>query len=241
MSTAKRMIEKRLEPNVRKRKKYLVGGKEYSMKALREKVFSLVENYCGDRFTNVYPDHSWIMNQYDSAFIGEALSYHEEYEQIRGAGIAAIKVCYVGPQKGRPHYGIAVVRVDGTEQITGVNKLGFTKSMLSKSRFREACRHAVKEQTIEYKEMYFDGHDEAPSEISGDLIRRNDCEVDHMPPTFDELVRCFFGDQEYETFDDGMCWRIMDKDVRDRWAEYHRQHAQLRCISRQEHYALKGR
>lgn len=259
MSVAKRLIENDLDAvcgecgrdrvngicetcdrsQKRRRKKYEIAGNTYSStSAVQKKVFSIVEKYCGDRFSNLDPDASWIMDRYDTAFVGQVLSYHEEYEQIRGPGIAVVKVCYI--PKGRPHYGMAVVRVDGTERIVGVRNLGSTKAMLSKKRFREACRHAIKGQTIEYKEMYFDGHQEAPSEISGKLISQFECEVDHMPPTFDDLVRQFFGDQEAETFDDGLCWRIMDNELRRRWAEFHREHAKLRCISKLEHHALKG-
>jgi hypothetical protein len=179
---------------------------------------------------DIDPGVTYILDGSDKQFMLDFIRHLHDADEVVGCGISEILVCVV--PKGKFHWGFCVLRTDASECIFGFGKFGATAKQVDKRRATEAFRNAISDQTIEYKEQYFDGHLEAACEATGEIMTRTQCHVDHESPTFDQLVKQFFGDDpQVEMFDDGLLWHIADENVRREWSEYHKKNAKLRCTT----------
>lgn len=212
--------------------KYTINGIPFkSQEAVRDHCREIRDRITGTDIYDVDYGVVYCLDGADRDFMIDFIKHLHDADNLIGCGIREILICVV--PKGKFHWGFCVLRVDASEQIFGFGKFGASPQQVRERRASEAFRNAISDQTIEYKEQYFDGHLEAPCEATGELMTRVDCHVDHEEPTFRELVRQFFGENpNIEMVDDGLCWHIADKDLRHAWQEFHRKHAKLRCTTR---------
>lgn len=168
----------------------------------------------------------------DEQFMFELIvRMHPSSPEIIGDGLATVQVGYVPPEVGKPHWGFYAIRVDGSECLFGFGKIGKSPERAQADRVSRAKRLAVSDQTIAYKEEYFDGDEQARCEATGEIMFRSECDVDHAGPTFKELDERFFAGADVAIVDDGLNWHIADAELKENWQEYHRSHAVLRCVT----------
>lgn len=106
--------------------------------------------------------------------------------------------------------------------------------------YMEACRNAIKDQIALARETAFGTSLEVPCPLTGTLVTRTSCHVDHSPPNeFKTLALEFARTEgldpvsvELDGCGDGESERrFHDRDVEGRWQEFHRTHASLRVVS----------
>lgn len=194
-------------------------------KAIKERATLGIEPEEGLRFT---------LDGDDLAFMLDFIEcMHPSCDDILGCGLFSIQVGYVGSEVGKPHWSFYAIRIDGSEDLFGYSKCGLNKSRSETKDAFAAKRRAIADQTIAYKEQYFDGQDFAICEATGELMRREDCHVDHKDPTFAQLEEQFFQGWEPDLEQVGKKWEIKDDEgIRTSWQEFHRKHATLRCVTR---------
>jgi hypothetical protein len=214
-----------------KRLKYVVNGIGFSS------IESIKEHCRGikQRATNgIKPDPEvyFILTGDDLAFCFDMVRQLADANLIIGDGLVSIKVGYVPPEVGKPHWGFYAIRTDGSESLFGFNKFGRSIDQLWTDRTTRAKRFAIAGQVIAYKEQYFDGRDSAVCEATGDVITRTSCHVDHADPwPFARIDTEFFAGKQIEVFDDGLNWMIKDHAICRAWQDFHRATAILRCVT----------
>lgn len=183
--------------------KYTISGITFkSQEAVRDHCREIRDRVTGTNLYDVDYGVVYCLDGKDREFMIDFIKHLHGADEIIGCGIREVFICVV--PKGKFHWGFCVLRVDASEQIFGFGKFGTNPTQVRERRSSEAFRNAISDQTIEYKEQYFDGHLEALCEATGELMTRTDCHVDHEEPTFRELVRQFFGENpDIEMVDDG--------------------------------------
>jgi hypothetical protein len=187
----------------------------------------------------------------DFEFISELLKRHPECERKIGSGIKDIVIRTDGNWgKTRCFH---IQRTDGTEtDFSYINCIDNDTSREPMRMFKQSARSAVKEQVVSHLSSYVsrtkDSTDNVVCQKSKTKIHKEQATVDHIPPiTFDRIVNDFlqikkiepsqieyvgFGDNEYNK-------QFKDESMRTEFANYHRQVAKLRVISRQENLTQK--
>ncbi len=187
----------------------------------------------------------------DFQFICELLKRHPEYDDKIGVGIKEIVIRLDGYWgKTRCFH---IKRIDGTE--TDFSYLHCIDNDTNKEpikMFTQSARSAVKEQIVLYLSNYLrrtiDNDNNVICEKTKLKISRDQATVDHIPPiTFDKILNDFlklkninpslieytgFGDNEYNK-------EFKDEHIKTEFANYHRQVAKLRVISRHENSTQK--
>lgn len=211
--------------------KYVIDGIGFkSQEAVKDHCREIRDRITGTDLYDVDPGVTYVLNGRDKTFFIDLIKHLQDCEYFIGCGIAEILVCVV--PKGKLHWGFSVLRIDASESVFGFGKFGAKKEQVRLHRVSEAFRNAIKDQTIAYKEQYFDGKMEAVCEATGSVMTRFDCHVDHESPTFKELTDSFFGENsEVDIVDDGLFWNIANDTLRNSWQEFHRYKAKLRCTT----------
>lgn len=211
--------------------KYTINGIEFnSQEAVKDYCRKIRDRITGTDLYDVDPGVTYMLSGEDKKFLVDFIRHHHNADELIGCGIAEVLVCVV--MKGKFHWGFSVLRIDASEEVFGFGKFGAKAEQVVRSRTTEAFRNAIKDQTIAYKEEYFDGHPEAVCEATGEIITRVGCHVDHECPTFKELTDWFFNTgKPIDVFSDGLSWHIADESLRLAWQEYHRENANLRCTT----------
>jgi len=88
--------------------------------------------------------------------------------------------------------------------------------------------------------------EQAPCEVSGQLITKDQCEIDHQAPdTFKAILDAFLQvkglglDQvSIQDLPNGRTTVLSDKALTQAWLLYHRERARLRVLSRETHVAI---
>lgn len=190
-------------------------------KALKDYTKTLLNSYAPQ--TNLTPK--------DFDFIRDLVDRHPRADQKIGIGIQSISVEMSPLNKNYKQFRIH--RYDSS--TTDFSYIRCIDGKISKERlFKMACRTAIAPQIQEFRNKH------SPQENNG-------THVDHHQPSFDTLVNNFylsdpfpFEELEIEGFDDNqMTKRFIDKDLEQRFADYHRTHANLRLISAHENLTKK--
>ena len=199
---------------------------------------------------NKYPLQN-SLDTVDFEFICELLKRHPEYDKKFGVGINEIIIRLDGNcGKTRCFH---IKRIDGTEtDFSYLHCIDNDTSREPLKMFKQSARSAVKDQIVSHLSNYIrrtiDNDNNVICEKSQIKIRREEATVDHIPPiTFDKILNDFlkiknidpsqieyigFGDNEYNK-------EFKDEKIRTEFANYHRQAAKLRVISRQENLTQK--
>lgn len=193
------------------------------------------------------------LNTADFEFICELLRRHPEYEKKRGVGINEV-VIKLDKNWGKTRC-FHIKRIDGTE--TDFSYLHCIDNDISKEpvkMFKQSARSAVEDQIVSHLLNYIrrtiDNENNIVCEKSQLKISREQATVDHIPPiTFDKILNDFlklkniepsqieykgFGDNEYKK-------EFKDEQIKTEFANYHRQVAKLRVISKHENLTQKKR
>lgn len=132
--------------------------------------------------------------------------------------------------------GFYVRRVDGSE-IDFSYRHCFTPRT-RRSDVIKAMRTQIHSQIFEYRDECFNGR----CEVTGDSITLEESHVDHESPLFSELVEQFIVEEgitieEVSVKSVGETVVLLNAEFAQRWEEYHRKYANLRCVS--QGYNLK--
>lgn len=210
------------------RQTYTVNKQRFHRKSdLCNYIRSIVAKYQNDR----------PIDKTDFDFVFDLLRNHPNAEAKIGAGVASIVV------RRNPIYpatrGFYLYRIDGSS--TDFSWVECVSPSPKRKKVLAALRFAVESQTIAFKRAFFDnggGH----CELTGEPITFVGSHVDHVPPlTFDRLVDQFCCEYGLnlealplrDEFADNRYIDVLDDDVVTfRFAEYHRQFANLRVLSR---------
>src|SRR5438105_1111764 len=111
--------------------------------------------------------------------------------------------------------------------------------------FKTAARRAVEKEIINFKHNIFyrfqDTNGKIKCAISGELIGKENADVDHIPPsTFDRIVKDFITERNLDIgsviFTSGDIYKVSkafaDESIQRDFASYHNQVCKLRIIER---------
>ena len=170
----------------------------------------------------------------------DLITMRNDFEEIEQCGIKEVWVFWL-EKNCKPHWTTKIVRLDGSEEIVGLNS-GFNPPS-QKVIVMKAMRAEIADQVIEYKQRHFDLRNFAECEESGKLVSFNECHVDHCGHGFDKLAEDFLKTQDVETkYLTGAMQadriKMSDKMVARNWRDYHRAKAKLKVVSIEAHKQL---
>ncbi len=225
-----------------KRQTFYIEGKTFQTKAeFKDFVKTILNKY----------ELNKPIDAADFLFISELLKRHPEYDRKIGSGIKAI-VIKIDGNWGKTRC-FHIQRTDGTEtDFSYIHCIDYDTSREPMKMFKQSSRSAVKDQIISHLSNYISRTKDRNGNIicqkSQAKINKEQAEVDHIPPiTFDRIVSDFllikniepskieyigFGDNEYRK-------EFKDENLKIEFANYHKQVAKLRIISKQENLTQK--
>jgi hypothetical protein len=169
----------------------------------------------------------------DCEWLKQVLDLHQEASRKIGCGVHYFEV----RKNGYGGRGFWIIRNDGT-----VTDFSFVKCISpghAMADFAKACRTAVADDIIAFKNSVFDGKEHAICPVSGELIFRDSCHIDHAPPsTFDVLVASFAKMHNdpagcvRPTHDGETVTRFECEDVAQQFRKFHAENAVLRAVSK---------
>lgn len=168
-------------------------------------------------------------------FLRDLLARHPASDAKIGCGVAEF---FVGDSWVSRCFHVR--RTDQSEEEFSYNKCVWGQQ--ERQDRTKALRQAVIEQMLQFKNAEFARESLPRCAISDAEIRsQRDCEVDHHPIEFQQLVKDFVAEQRIE-FDDvqirkrkGGKVELCDEQLCVRWQEYHRRHARMRLLLVDQH------
>jgi hypothetical protein len=114
---------------------------------------------------------------------------------------------------------------------------------------RHALRAAIAYQIIEFKNRAFKGREQIECPISGDMVNKENCHVDHDHPSFISLADDYaslaggYGAirRKMSSCDGMIGQRIDDRDLVSQWEDFHFGKANLRIVSIRANLSLLRR
>ena len=173
----------------------------------------------------------------DFQCVFDLLCRHPAANKKIGTGVESIRVRLEPRWKSR-HF--EVVRTNGS--ATDFCYKNCLSPPTRESLFRKACRHAVADQVISYRNEVFAavGVGNVRCPILGILLSAENTHVDHVPPlTFENLVRTFIAQYDIDVAtvqiagfnDHEMKKSFVDDELTNCWQLFHKQRAKLRLVS----------
>lgn len=228
----------------------LSNGKTWRNKASAEDYFR--------QMLKRYNDEDRINNVAD---IDDLLALLERYDEGIPEGKIGCGVEYFFKRKntstGWSTSSFWVHRIDGSESDFSFKSAISASPKSESSMFNDACRLAVASDILVAKHNFFQNHPEAdehgfvPCEVSGDLITFNTAHIDHVEPTFRQLVNTFRAINGWTdsvtpgvltTSKDGQfTTSFSDQNVADQFRLLHKNLAVCRVISSRENLAMSSR
>ena len=207
-------------------KGFIVGNYRFPTKAkCREAIQELLSGKFGS-----------TLSGHELSFAKSLVSLHPDAGQKIGCGISRIEVVK-NPQFQTCNC-FWIHRTDGSSTDFSYLSCLSGKSKTPQQKFADACREAVTDQILQYKADYFNGNVYEICEATGEEIHINECHVDHVI-LFSKLKNDFISkhsiaihDGLFEESRDNQCTTVFACDkLKTMWAEFHREHAVLRCVS----------
>ena len=200
--------------------------------------------------TDVIKNTRRILHQYrlktpitgdDFDFLLALFELHPESVRKFGPGVKSIQVRENATYRQKE---FSIIRVDDEEW-----DMSFMSCINPPSRytvFGKACRCAVTNQILQYKI-----HDQTNTQcvLTGELVDKQTCHVDHYNPEFQDLVLMFITDQtidvkkvEYkevpDIVDDGQVF-FTDSTLAEDFAQFHALMANLRIVTKRANLTRK--
>lgn len=210
--------------------KYIINGFEFSSK-------DEVGQYVRDNILNKYPSNQQISKEHFE-FMLALLNGHKKREEKIGVGVKNI---WIQPNEFYRTRCFWLERLDGSK--TDFSYLQCLTEKKDDKKVKEAARKAVEYFTKEFKRDFFNICENRTCAILNIPITRENSHVDHIPPnTFDNIFNEFVRENNIDIFDvkllgkgvnaDGKIgnW-FNDKELENKWIEFHNKRAVLRVIS----------
>lgn len=205
------------------------GGMEFKTK-------QSLKNYCKFVLNNAKLNSELYGEWFD--VIDDVLKMHDCYDEKTQSSEYKIGVrkCLINPSN-RQFY---VIRSDGSTTDFSYLKAitSETKEVKIKSIFREAINY----QTIEFKKNYFSLHGDSRGYVvcpeTNLKIKHNNSHIDHYPKQFNDIVKEFIQIHNisseslviHHPGDNATAWIMEDKELLDKFVEYHQRVAQYRIV-----------
>lgn len=170
-------------------------------------------------------------------FVVALLRRHPRSEQKIGAGIGWIEIRENPPFRARSFW---IVRIDRTE--TDFSYKGCLCPSSSRVSIMSAFRGEVQYQCLAFRDQEFIGKLALQCPITGKDFERDECEVDHHPEAFRDLVERFcdgaglrLEEVRVHEGDGDTFGHLFDRGLARCWQEFHREHATFRVLSAEGH------
>ena len=173
------------------------------------------------------------LNDCDCIWLEQVLELHPEADDKFGCGVDYFEVRKNG-YGGRTFW---IIRTDGT--ATDFSFMRCISAGHAMADFNKACRTAVAQDIIAFKNSVFDGREYTVCPVLGERIFRDTCHIDHAPPhTFETIVEEFAATLTNPiacvrpTRDGETVTRLIDDDLVQEFRELHGRLAELRAVSK---------
>jgi hypothetical protein len=178
------------------------------------------------------------VNEEHQAILRDLIHLHPEAAEKIGAGIDHFEV-RPNAEGDRAGQGFWIVRTDGSGCFFSYRKCIDGKSSPPAAKFRVACRQAILSHITEEKNRFFAEAESPTCAITGQPITYETADVDHAPPyTFARIVAGFIALHDINADDTALVDdsnvampTLADPVMRDRFVQFHNNHAKLRVIS----------
>ncbi|MFR0367567.1 DUF3223 domain-containing protein [Streptomyces sp. MCC20] len=207
--------------------KFWIGSREYpSKKAAQEAVRDVLYGYSVGSIVDKEEDHLLLL---------DLLDLHEEADAKIGVGVEAFAIA--PPLKG-PYPGFEVIRTDGT-------RIDFSYlACLKPPSYRQQVLAAMRVEAEVNATAYLTSRAEANTLVSDESGKTLDITDTHVSyyrgPSFVDLAEAFAADAggwdaiELTTSSNPGRGQFADRQLAERWREYHQEHAVLALLSSQE-------
>lgn len=156
--------------------KYRLGGLWFtSQDAIADHCRKIIKETSVNSYQRGKVDESY------SPFLLDLLLRHPNYEEKWGSGVDFF---VVDQKRG----GLQFVRKDGSFSIFSFLKCARGKEGTLKQLFSRAARWAVRGSIVAFRNEMFIDSLAVPSAISGQLVRVEDCHIDHADPPFRQIL-----------------------------------------------------
>lgn len=206
-----------------------IAGKNFKNK-------TTLTNYCKFVLNNAELDSllegEWL------AVLRDVVMMHDRFEEkVKGLDYSVgVRSCTVNP-RNRQFY---ILRADGTDTDFSYYKaIGSTSKI---RRIKEALREIIKDQMIDYKDLYF----KLNSDSKGYVIcpetklkmQRKDSHMDHYPKQFDEILKNWVDNHAivsddieiYPAGDNTNGWLFKDESIPQSFYQFHESVAEYRVV-----------
>ncbi len=175
----------------------------------------------------------------DLSFVYDLIQLHPKKDEKMGSGVKNIVIKEergVGSTKC-----FYIIRNNETEIDFSFYKCLYNSLDEPRKLFNISARRVVADQIIGFKDGYFEENQNedgmVSSAISGELLNKNSCHVDHIPPeTFNKIVDDFINENSIDVntieFDrSGIGCTFIDESIKLLFSDYHGERAKLRIVS----------
>ena len=208
--------------------RYLIHGKQFKTKtAVQEYAKKIL--YSGTVGEPVRGEDLAFMLDFFKTF-------HHQWKTKEGCGIQHLY--RILEPRYKKYRAFLILRTDGSTtdisyRISNIQRQDWKRD------FNEALRQSIKPQIYQFKDKVFFDKEELQCPITGDMVQRDNCHVDHFNPTFDELVGLFIDMKGISDFskvvsapaDNQMVPTITDKKLESEFYIFHAKNANLRITS----------
>lgn len=166
-------------------------------------------------------------------FLLSVFENHNEWESKNGVGIQSISI--MQSQYGNRCFQLN--RIDGT-----YTDISFTQSIKKPSKIsdiKRACRHAIREEVIKYRNdnVQF-GKTVCP--FSNEVLTKLNTHIDHYDLTFDEMFKLWVSEKDInllyakvnETKDNEFETYFIDDSIKQDFRIFHNSNSKLRAVSK---------
>ncbi|MDR3535737.1 MAG: DUF3223 domain-containing protein [Acetobacteraceae bacterium] len=221
-----------------RRERVVLGGKVFSAKSKAEEYVRQIKDAHkpGDFLTGG-----------EAAVVLDALQRHPGCAEKVGLGVQRVGI--YGNGETRSGHGFGVERVDGTVTRFSYHICFAAQRRNHVDRAYEAFRQAVRRAILKWRNNTFNKHGgQIYCPIMGTRVDPKCCHVDHLPPSFADLVTAFLATEGLTI--DNVAVEIShgeqveavlsDPKLRLRWIRFHNQNVKLRIMSIEGHRILHG-
>lgn len=162
--------------------------------------------------------------------------FHIDWKLKKGTGLKNIKRVKE-PNYGK-YRGYRIERVDNSSTdisyiISNIQRKNY------KREFNQAMRKVIKSQIIEFRNSAFQNNDILICPITQQSINTSNSHVDHINPTFDELLKSFITKYNIKLTsqlfpkeqDNQTEYDITDNEMKSNFFKFHKRKAKLRVVS----------
>jgi hypothetical protein len=183
----------------------------------------------------------------EAAVVLDALQLHPGCAEKVGLGVKRVGI--YGNGETRSGHGFGVERVDGTVARFSYHVCFAAKRRSHLDRVNEAFRQAVRRHILRWRDNTFSklgGQIFCP--IMGTPVDPKHCHVDHLAPSFVELVTTFLATEGLSienvatevSHGEQVEAVLSDPELRQRWIRFHNKNVKLRVVSVEGHRLIHG-